>query len=131
MYDMFSGLQDWGVPHQRIRYEAFGSASIKQLETHTETVIDAAQSAAGPTISFSRSGKNLSWDANASPLLEFGIAQGIAMDWGCSAGECNTCEVAIKGGRVRYLKTPSEAPEEGNCLPCICVPDSEFLEIDA
>lgn len=135
MHDMISGLQSWDVPDNRICYEAFGSDSIKELNTTAIEAMPQPQTLPSVRVNFSRSGRTLNWNPSPSgsytSLLDFALAHNIVMNSGCRAGECSSCEVAVKEGKVRYLKSPSEPPEVGNCLPCICVPADDFLEIDA
>ena len=129
MNSLVPALLDWGVARSRIHFEAFGPASIKGFEPVNKVPL-AAPTQTAFKITFSRSGKTLAWDPGFDSLLAFGTAKGVAMDSGCSAGECLTCEIALKSGSVHYVKEPSEAPDTGNCLPCVCVPQSD-LEIDA
>ena len=131
MNSLVPALLDWGVARSRIHFEAFGPASIKGFEPVKKAPLTTAAATQAPfNITFSRSGKTLAWNPGFDSLLAFGTANGIAMDSGCSAGECLTCEIALKSGNVHYVKEPSEAPDTGNCLPCVCVPQSD-LEIDA
>ena len=129
MNSLVPALVEWGVPKSRIKFEAFGPASIKGFEPVKAAPKQAATTQQTFKVTFSRSGRTLNWDSNYDSLLAFGTANGIAMDSGCSAGECLTCEVALKSGQVHYVKEPSEAPDAGNCLPCVCIPEAD-LELD-
>ncbi len=128
MESLTTGLEEWGVPRERVHFEAFGPASIKKAGPPAR----AAAPDAGPRVQvvFSRSGRSLEWDASSGSLLELAEANDIALDSGCRAGNCGTCLVAIKSGKVSYPTTPSFDPEEGSCLTCVCVPDGP-LEVDA
>ncbi len=121
-------LLEWGVPKKKIKFEAFGPASIKGFGPEKPAPAVLATSPA--SVNFSKSGKSFPWDAQHDSLLELGTANDVRMDSGCCAGECLTCEVALISGNVRYIKEPSEPPDAGSCLPCICVPDGD-IEIDA
>ncbi len=121
-------LLEWGVPRNKIKFEAFGPASIKGFGP--EKPAPAATETKPASIKFSKSGKSIPWDAQHDSLLELGAANDVRMDSGCCAGECLTCEVALVSGNVRYIKEPSEPPDAGSCLPCICVPNGD-IEIDA
>ena len=73
-------------------------------------------------VSFAKSGKQLNWDASAGSLLAFAEANGIAVDSGCRAGGCGTCQTGIAAGEVAYGQSPDFDPEPGNCLLCVCTP---------
>lgn len=119
-------LRAWGVPENRINYEAFGPATVKRLK---EPVAEAgAQS--DIQVTFTKSNKNVPWNASAGSLLDFAEENGVAIDFGCRAGNCGTCLTAIQSGDVDYVGTPGEMPEKGSCLVCLCVPKSN-LELDA
>jgi ferredoxin-NADP reductase len=131
MQDIVHGLRQWRVPAQRISFEAFGAATIRQLDTGTVRSAPERARNTDCRIRFSRSARTLDWDNRYASLLEFGLDHGIMLESGCGAGECSTCEIAVKSGKVHYIKAPSEPPGVGNCRPCVCVPDSELLELDA
>ncbi len=123
-------LLEWGVPKNKIRFEAFGPASIKGFGPEKPAATAVAAEASPASVNFSKSGKSIAWDTQHDSLLELGTANGVRMDSGCCAGECLTCEVALVSGNVLYIKEPSEPPDVGSCLPCICIPNGD-VEIDA
>jgi uncharacterized protein len=106
-----------GVPDSNNHSEAFGPASVAKKPA-------APVAAGGPTIdvTFSKSGKVLTWDPNAGNFLEFAESHDLEIDSGCRAGDCHTCKVAVKSGDVKYIKEPPEKPEAGTCLTCISYP---------
>ncbi|MFT5392246.1 MAG: ferredoxin-NADP reductase [Gammaproteobacteria bacterium] len=116
-------LEKWGVPEDRIHFEAFGAATVKRVSK------DVAPSASGPPIEveFARSGNTLVWDNSSSSLLEFAEASGIAMDSGCRAGNCGACVTAVRSGNVQYLNPPGATVDEGSCLTCISVPKGNLV----
>jgi ferredoxin-NADP reductase len=120
MESIVGDLEKWGVPTEQIHFEAFGPASVKAKAPAAA----AAPVAGAPTVEihFKKAGKTLPWDG-VSSLLEFAEANGIRMDSGCRAGSCGTCLTAVKGGKVKYSKTPSVTPEAGSCLTCLGLPD--------
>ncbi len=128
MESLTTGLQDWGVPAAKIHFESFGPASVKKVKPPGASTPAAAESSL--EISFSRSDKKLKWNPTAENLLDFAESHGIALDSGCRAGNCGTCAVPLIAGRVKYPTTPGAAVEEGCCLSCIAVPQSD-LSIDA
>ena len=114
-------LEDWGVPDQRIHFEAFGPASV-QRKSATPGLTKVQDDAPDLVVTFSRSGKQLSWQSSAGTLLEFAEAQGVSVDSGCRAGGCGTCQTTILAGEVAYRQTPDFDPEPGTCLLCVCTP---------
>ena len=121
LQSLVPALEDWGVPDQRIHFEAFGPASV-QPKSAARGLAGAPEEAAGLMVTFSRSGKQLPWQSSAGTLLEFAEAQGINVDSGCRAGGCGTCQTTILAGEVAYRQTPDFDPEPGTCLRCVCTP---------
>jgi ferredoxin len=99
---------------------AFGPASIKRRPVVELPPSDV--SASDILVTFAKSGKQLPWQPTAGSLLEFAEANGLAVDSGCRAGGCGTCQTTIKSGEVAYLKPPDYDPEPGSCLLCVCAP---------
>jgi ferredoxin-NADP reductase len=128
MESMTRALEEWGVPENRVHFEAFGPASVKKVAQVAAQ--PAATDAPGFELNFTRSGKKLVWTQGAGSLLEFAEANGIRMDSGCRAGNCGTCATAVRDGQVNYLSPPGAEVEKGSCLACISVPKSA-LSIDA
>lgn len=118
MESLVPALQDWGVPDPCIHYEAFGPATV----TRSNTASSAAAPEPAVEVTFARSGKRALWTSGSGSLLEFAEAQGVAIDSGCRAGGCGTCQTTIRAGEVAYLQTPDHDPEPGSCLMCVCVP---------
>ena len=125
MGSVAEGLEERGVPSDRCHAEAFGPASIKKAKP-----AGAPAEGSGAKVSFAKAGKDLTWDGSADTLLELGEANGIEMESGCRAGDCHACKVALKSGKVKYLKEPPEKPEPGTCLACIAMPDGD-VSLDA
>ena len=120
MESLVKDLSEWGVPEERINFEAFGPASVKRLpKAESAQVADTA----GVEVSFVRAGKTVPWSNATGSLLELAEAHGIRIDSGCRAGSCGTCITAIRDGQVDY---PSGKPdfdiEKGSCLACVAVP---------
>ena len=120
---LIAGLKSWGVPEDKIFFEAFGAATVKKPALQTPGIT----SSHALKIQFGRSGKTCAWHADAGSLLELAEKQGVAIDSGCRAGNCGTCLVAIKSGEVNYLKEPGFAVETGSCLTCIAVPKTPLV----
>ena len=126
MNSLFEGLREWDVPEEKIHYEAFGPATVskkkdadKASEKAPSAVSDAAET---HVVNFSKTGKEIAWDPDVGSLLDLAEDNDIAIDSGCRAGNCGTCETAIKSGDVEYLSEPGEMPDAGSCLACVAVP---------
>ncbi len=119
MKDMTSALKAWGVPEADIKQEAFASASAKSATTASDDI--KAQ------VTFSKSETKAEWSLKAGSLLEFAESQGVPIDSGCRAGSCGACCVAIRSGQVKYLSQPDAILEDGTCLTCIAIPQSDIV----
>jgi hypothetical protein len=123
METLVSALEDWGVQDSHIHFEAFGPASIKRRKPEIASVgIEAVNPVGDITVTFAKSGKQAQWSPQAGSLLEFAESQGIAIDSGCRAGGCGTCQTTIRSGEVAYRQSPDYDPEPGTCLMCVCTP---------
>ena len=121
LQSLVPALEDWGVPDQRIHFEAFGPASVRR-KSAAPVLATVPDEAASLVVTFSRSGQQLPWQTTAGTLLELAEAQGIKVDSGCRAGGCGTCQTTILAGEVAYRQTPDFDPEPGTCLMCVCTP---------
>ncbi len=132
MDSLVPALEDWGVPDARIHFEAFGPASIKRRKDSTTSVSISQSEAAntGIVVTFVRSDKQFSWQPSTGSLLEFAEANGIAVNSGCRAGSCGSCQTTIRSGEVAYLQPPEYDPDPGTCLLCVSVPKTSVtLEV--
>jgi len=58
----------------------------------------------------------------ASSLLESLEAQGVQLPYQCREGYCGGCRTDLIEGEVAYLQEPMAWINEGEILPCCCVP---------
>lgn len=120
-------LEEWGVPDERIHFEAFGPASVKRRsEKAAASVVQNEKSSADIQVNFALSGKQLPWQPSANSLLEFAEAHGIPVNSGCRAGGCGSCRTKLQAGEVSYRQPPDYDPEPGACLPCVCTPKTSI-----
>lgn len=126
MNSLTDGLKQWGVPEDRIHFEAFGPASVKPAKARATATTAPVPGAAQTQVTFAKTGKTLSWDGASESLLAFAESNGITMESGCRAGNCGSCLVAVKSGSVRYLQQPGAAVEPGSCLTCVSVPEGDL-----
>jgi len=124
LQSLVPALEDWGVPEERIHFEAFGPASIRR-NTSAPTLHAGGGDGPAPMVRFAKSGKQVAWDATMGTLLDLAQAHGVAVNSGCRAGSCGSCQTAIASGEVRYLSTPDFDPEPGTCLLCVCAPHTD------
>lgn len=126
-------LAKWGVSKQDIKMEAFGPATVRKAQGKTARPASAMAGTAAKVIcqvTFARSGKKCGWHENAGNLLDFATANGIQIESGCRAGNCGTCVIAIKSGKVAYAAEHGAELEDGTCLTCVATPDGDLV-IDA
>jgi len=128
MQSLVHDLEAWGVPDERVRYEAFGPATVKKAK-HTTAESEAANKHENFAIKFSQSGKECQWTGQEESLLDLAEANDISMASGCRVGNCGTCMVALKSGSVKYPIKPGFDAETGTCLACLAVPTGP-VEID-
>ncbi len=121
MESLVPALAAQGVPAADIHYESFGPASLNKRPTPVPMTRGNAM-----TVRFSRSGKTVPWDGAAASLLDLAEVQGIAVDSGCRAGSCGTCETRIESGAVAYSQTPDADLKPGHCLLCISTPTADL-----
>ncbi len=125
MESLYKGLRGWGVPDSRIRYEAFGPATIQANATTGDS---GKGNSSQSVITLRRSGRELKWSGDHESILDWCESHGVAMDSGCRAGSCGSCETRLLAGQVRYLDESVEC-NPGCILPCVAVPDGP-IEID-
>jgi ferredoxin len=132
MESLVPALDDWGVPDAHIHFEAFGPASVVRKQAATSSAVRPQSEAeeAGIVVTFAQSGKRVPWQPTAGSLLAFAEANGIAVDSGCRAGGCGTCQTTIRAGEVAYRQPPDYDPDPGTCLLCVCAPKTSVtLEV--
>lgn len=127
MADMKEALAAVGVDPQRMHVELFNGS-----EPITPGVVGAAvkvphvpqaEAAAGPLVSFARSGIAAHWNPSAyQSILELAEACDVPVRWSCRTGVCHTCECGLISGAVAYDPEPLEPPAEGNILICCSRP---------
>jgi ferredoxin-NADP reductase/MOSC domain-containing protein YiiM len=129
--DFTAGLSRWGVVHDRIHTEVFGSGKsitpgVKKLPRQLPHAPPGSPGN-GPEISFARAGLTVFWDPKFQSLLELAEACGVPVRWACRTGVCHTCECGLISGSVRYDPEPLEPPAAGNLLTCCSRPREELV----
>ncbi|MDV3130172.1 molybdopterin-dependent oxidoreductase [Mycobacterium sp. 21AC1] len=85
---------------------------------------------AAHAVRFVRSGRDATWTPADGSLLSFAESHGVAIGSGCRTGQCESCEVPVLSGAIRYLVPEADPGDEARCLTCQAVPVSD-LAIDA
>ncbi len=133
------GLQEWGVPKERIHLEAFGGPKrTKPPRPASVAATIGAPSDGSPSldasgmssVEFASSHRTIEWKSSYDSLLDLAEENGIDVESGCRAGSCGTCALAVKSGTVTYADPPDIEPDAGMCLPCIATPNG-VLVLDA
>ncbi len=68
----------------------------------------------------------------ADSLLEGGLKSGLALDYGCSNGNCGKCQARVLSGEVRQIKAydyflSEEEKEAGHILSCCYTPVTDVI----
>ena len=90
----------------------------ERLHLERFAVSRAAEHGVGGTVTFERSGKELTVDG-ATPLMDAGEQVGIRMPFGCRMGICQSCVVGLVDGHVRDLRTGAEHDPGTRIQTCV------------
>jgi hypothetical protein len=125
MQDLYDGLISWGVPDTRIRYEAFGTATVVHRNRLTPPVPGVSPMAAGPVaVRFAASGIDAEWSPEKGTLLDLAEAAGLHPNYGCRAGVCGSCATRLACGSVDYRQEPVGPRGDDEVLICCSTPRS-------
>ncbi|WP_168790675.1 pyridoxamine 5'-phosphate oxidase family protein [Paraburkholderia aromaticivorans] len=125
MRDLYEGLRGLNVADERIRFEAFGPASVKRavvVEREPTPVGTSAQDAGAVQVTFARSERTIQWLPRDGSLLEFAEAHGIDAPSSCRSGMCGTCSTRLLSGQVKYDGEVEAQIEPGAALVCMAHP---------
>jgi ferredoxin-NADP reductase/predicted pyridoxine 5'-phosphate oxidase superfamily flavin-nucleotide-binding protein len=118
MQDIYTGLRALNVPDERIRFEAFGTASVKRTSSVAAPVEPGADARSTP-VTFARSERTIQWMPKDGTLLEFAEANGIPAEFSCRIGECGTCATRVREGEIAYSGNVEADIAPGCALLCI------------
>ncbi|MEM5342259.1 pyridoxamine 5'-phosphate oxidase family protein [Paraburkholderia azotifigens] len=125
MRDLYEGLRALNVADERIRFEAFGPASVKRTPTaQARPAVEekAEVEAGGAQVTFARSQRTIRWLPNHGSLLEFAGKNGIEAQSSCRSGMCGTCSTKVLSGQVAYDGEVEAEVEKGCALICMAHP---------
>ena len=120
------GLQGWGVPEDKIFFESFMKASTVPSNSTSSAEVEGEMT----EISFTQSGKMLTWEAQYNSILEFAEANELNPDYSCRQGICGTCVCKILEGEVEYQEEPTAEIPEGSVLTCISKPKTARVSLE-
>lgn len=129
MQDLYNGLRALNVADDRIRFEAFGPASVKRVSEKTAAAVAEQKTVAAPKdpmqsakIVFMKTQRDALWSKEDGSLLDFAEAHGLTPPNVCRSGVCGTCSTRVLSGEVSY-PIPCEASiEPGHALICSAIP---------
>lgn len=128
MDSLRDGLGELGVTEDKVFFESFSKGGKTkgntQPVTTSTTEIDSAE------IVFAASGKTLTWQKGNGTILEFAEENGINPPSSCRQGICLTCMSELQEGEVEYVEPPTNEPDEGSVLICICQPKTNKVVLD-
>jgi MOSC domain-containing protein YiiM/ferredoxin-NADP reductase len=115
---IYDGLVEAGVNPLQIRYEAFGPSTLLPARAVS------GDPQAAFKVAFTRSQMDVVWTPASGTLLNLAEAAGVSPVFGCRAGSCGLCRIAISEGDVSYVE-PVDEPDTGYVLPCCAIPQSD------
>jgi len=119
MQSMYDGLRALNVTPDRIRFEAFGPATVKTV-ANSKTVQQPSptQQAFEVPVRFARSGTVATWDGSHGSLLKLAEAHDLSPPSSCRAGLCGACAMPLLAGQVDYTRDCSATAPDGQVLLC-------------
>ena len=125
MQDMYSGLRSLNIADDRIRFEAFGPASVKRKESTSSAVatpVSPRDPERSSKVVFMRTRRDAQWSPEDGSLLDFAEANGVTVASSCRSGVCGTCATRVLSGEVTYpVPCEAEVPP-GHALICSAIP---------
>jgi ferredoxin-NADP reductase/predicted pyridoxine 5'-phosphate oxidase superfamily flavin-nucleotide-binding protein/ferredoxin len=151
MQDLYNGLRALNIADERIRFEAFGPASVKRGESAAvaaDAVVDVVAPVAAvapievvaPVVAFTqtpavprdiaqlskvvfmKTGRDAMWSKEDGSLLDFAEANGLTPPSMCRSGFCGTCSTRVLSGEVSYPEPIDAEIEPGHALICCAMP---------
>jgi ferredoxin-NADP reductase len=127
MQDMYTGLRALNIADDRIRFEAFGPASVKRTQS-AKPALSVTKPVAprdperSSKVVFMRTQRDAQWSPEDGSLLDFAEANGVSVASNCRSGVCGTCATRVLSGDVTYpVPCEGEIPA-GHALICSAIP---------
>ena len=83
--------------------------------------------AAGPLVTFARSGITTAFGDNWRSVLDLADACDVPTRWSCRTGVCHTCVTPLLSGDITYAPDPLELPPEDQVLICCARPAGDVV----
>jgi ferredoxin-NADP reductase/predicted pyridoxine 5'-phosphate oxidase superfamily flavin-nucleotide-binding protein/ferredoxin len=143
MQDLYNGLRALNIADERIRFEAFGPASVKRgvsaavavgavvapaavvpaaVDTPVEHAAAPRDSTQLSKVVFKKTGRDAMWSKEDGSLLDFAEANGLTPLSMCRSGFCGTCSTRVLSGEVSYPAPTDAEIEPGHALICCAIP---------
>ncbi|EHD22600.1 MULTISPECIES: class I ribonucleotide reductase maintenance protein YfaE [Brenneria] len=81
------------------------------------------------TITLRASGAQLACADAGNSLLDVLESHQISVEYQCRSGYCGSCRLRLLKGQVAYRQTPLACIQQGEILPCCCMPVND-IELD-
>jgi ferredoxin-NADP reductase len=112
-----------GAAPRAIRTETFDAGD------HAAAQLAARSGRAACAVTFAKSGKTATWTPDKGTLLDLAVSEGIEIAHSCRIGECQSCLLVLKSGRVDHPARPDVPLTGSQVLMCQALPDGD-IEID-
>ena len=122
MQSLYDGLRALGISDERIRFEAFGPASVRRTRTASPAPAIPSADDEALAVTFARSGRRALWRPDRGTLLDLAEAEGLTPAFGCRAGTCGTCATRLVAGAVDYAEPPAYPVAPDDALICCATP---------
>ncbi|MDJ0678571.1 MAG: 2Fe-2S iron-sulfur cluster-binding protein [Xenococcaceae cyanobacterium MO_167.B52] len=128
MDSLRNGLGELGVAEEKVFFESFSKGG--STKGNTKPVANNSSELDSAEIVCTASGKTLTWQKGNGTILDFVEENGINPPYSCRQGVCLTCMSELQEGEVEYIEPPTNEPDEGRVLICICQPKTTKIVID-
>lgn len=131
IFDVKDALMASGVEEDRINFELFTTADMKEATPAVEEVVPDASALVKIRLDGLITEFTVPFGGKA--ILDAALESGADLPFSCKGGVCSTCRARLLEGEVKmdvnYALEPEEV-EKGFILTCQSHPRSELLEID-
>ncbi len=128
MDSLRNGLGELGVTEEQVFFESFSKGGA--TKGNTKPVTNNSSELDSAEIVCAASGKTLTWQKGNGTILDFAEENGINPPYSCRQGICLTCMSELQEGEVEYVEPPTNEPDAGNVLICICQPKTKKVIIN-
>ncbi|MFC3394846.1 class I ribonucleotide reductase maintenance protein YfaE [Brenneria rubrifaciens] len=80
-------------------------------------------------ITLRTSGAQFSCSDQHASLLDALESRRMSVEYQCRSGYCGTCRIRLLKGKVVYRQAPLACIQQGEILPCCCMPVND-IELD-